>query len=92
MEAKELIRRYRAGEREFAGATLSEADLQGADLHEANLAGANLSHAQLREVYLRTANLSHANLEGANVAPGQLTWEVTLKLDGATMPDGTKHE
>jgi uncharacterized protein YjbI with pentapeptide repeats len=41
---------------------------------------------------LRAANLSHANLEGANVAPGQLSWEVTLELEGATMPDGTKHE
>jgi hypothetical protein len=26
------------------------------------------------------------------VAPGQLSWEVTLELEGATMPDGTKHE
>ena len=42
MEAKELIRRYGAGQRDFAGATLS-----GADLHEANLQGADLRGADL---------------------------------------------
>jgi uncharacterized protein YjbI with pentapeptide repeats len=64
----------------------------GQTLSRANLSGANLSHAHLREAYLRATDLSHANLEGADVAPGQLSWEVTLELEGATMPDGTKHE
>lgn len=53
---------------------------------------ADLSYAELRWAELLEADLSHANLEGANVAPGQLSWEVTLELEGATMPDGTKQE
>jgi len=36
--------------------------------------------------------LSHANLEGANVASGQLSWRVSLEVEAATVPDGTKHE
>ncbi|MFC2030962.1 pentapeptide repeat-containing protein [Chloroflexota bacterium] len=44
MEAKELIRRYSAGERDFAGA-----DLRGADLRWANLSGANVTDEQLAQ-------------------------------------------
>jgi 2-iminobutanoate/2-iminopropanoate deaminase len=77
MEAKELVRQYNAGKRNF---------------ERANLSGANPSGTDLRGASLEGANLEGAKLEGANVAPGQLSCEVTLELEGATMPDGTKHE
>ena len=46
--------------------------------------GAGLSYADLRG-----ANLSAANLKGANVTDKQLA--ECKSLEGATMPDGTKH-
>ena len=54
MEAKELIRRYKAGKRDFARANLSAANLSGANLEGANLRGAKLEGA----------NLQGANLSG----------------------------
>src|SRR6266851_2150352 len=60
-------------------ANLSKANLSGASLYEANLNGANLSGA----------DLSLANLRGALVTAEQLT--ATKLLQGATMPDGSKH-
>jgi hypothetical protein len=68
VQAQELLRRYRGGERGFANADLRYADLQGADLRHvdlrrANLAGANLKRANLFQADLEEANLSEANLE-----------------------------
>src|SRR5216683_6593308 len=65
-------------------ANLSLANLSGASLYEANLSLANLSRADLSG-----ANLSGANLRGALVTAEQLT--ATKLLQGATMPDGSKH-
>ena len=36
MNAKELLKRYAAGERDFSGMNLQEADLSGANLSGAN--------------------------------------------------------
>ncbi len=71
------------------GAYLPEADLQGADLREANLQGANLQEAYLFGANLQGADLQGADLQGAKVTDGQLS--DTLSLQGATMPDGSKH-
>jgi uncharacterized protein YjbI with pentapeptide repeats len=62
---------------------------RGADLRNANLSGANLEDANLSSAYLSGANLEGANLEGANVTDEQLG--ECESLEGATMPDGTKH-
>jgi len=64
MEAKELIRRYNAGKRNFERANLSGANLSGTDLHGANLEG---------------ANLEWVNLSGANVTSEQLGKAASLK-------------
>jgi len=56
----------------------------------ANLSGANLTEANLIEADLREANLSGTILERANVTPEQL--KQVESLQGATMPDGTKHD
>src|SRR5216684_4256886 len=78
----------------LSGVYLSRADLSGADLSKANLSGANLSEADLSGANLNGANLSGAdlslaNLRGALVTAEQLT--ATKLLQGATMPDGSKH-
>src|SRR5919112_2007254 len=71
------------------------ADLRGADLRGADLRGANLGGADLSGAYLGRADLSMADLSGADLrnvkelAVGQL--ERVYSLEGATIPDGSKH-
>jgi uncharacterized protein YjbI with pentapeptide repeats len=65
-------------------AALSDADLRNADLRNADLRGANLSDANLSDAYL-----GGANLEGVYVTDEQL--DQAISLEGATMPDGSKH-
>ena len=70
----------------FLRANLKEADLRAAKLSEADLRRANLYKANLRGAYLRGANLS----EAAGITNGELE-KVAASLEGATMPDGSKH-
>jgi uncharacterized protein YjbI with pentapeptide repeats len=77
------------------GADLSDADLSGAnlnvgDLVDANLRGAKLGKAKLLGADLRQADLSRADLSGTEITPTEL--EKAKSLEGATLPDGTKHE
>jgi hypothetical protein len=80
---------------ELPWANLHRADLRMADLNGASLTGADLSKvdlsgADLREADLYKANLRRANLKEAQVNSGQLSQAETL--EGATMPNGTKHD
>ncbi len=92
---------------DLSGADLSEATFIEADLHWANLTGANLRGALLcNRANLSEANLSGADLSRANFNEAVL-WRANLKgaigatfeglemqaasLEGATMPDGSKH-
>jgi uncharacterized protein YjbI with pentapeptide repeats len=50
---------------------------------------ADLYGASLNVVNLSSTNLSGANLSGAEVNPEEL--KKAKSLQGATMPDGTKH-
>jgi hypothetical protein len=78
---------------------LSDADLGSADLFNADLRGANLYNANLGDTDLRYAHLSGADLSGADLYNADLSGaevtEAQLKqarsLEGATMPDGSKH-
>lgn len=77
MDAHELLRLYRAGERDFVLVSLPQADLRGADLYHANLSGADLSLADLRDANLvgarlRRADLAWTDLRGANLAGADL--------------------
>jgi uncharacterized protein YjbI with pentapeptide repeats len=76
-------------------ADLREADLSGVnlnvgDLVGANLRGAKLGGAKLLGANLREADLSLADLSGTQIAETEL--EKAKSLEGATMPDGTKHD
>jgi hypothetical protein len=77
-------------------ANLTRADLSGAELVWANLSGAYLNGADLREAYLREANLRGAYLRGAylrgarGITNKQLEQQAET-LEGAIMPDGSKH-
>lgn len=70
-------------------ANLRDANLIEANLSQAILRKANLSEAQLREADLTGADLSLANLRGAEVTTEQL--DTVGSLQGAIMPDGSKH-
>lgn len=81
-------------------ANLSEADLFGTNLDGANLSEANLSEANLSRTLLKGtdfsgANLNNVNLSGADLSEAKGTTDEQLSkaksLEGATMPDGSKH-
>ena len=79
---------------DLRAARLNDADLRGANLKYANLAhavlaGADLREADLRKASLEGADLRGADLEGAKIAEEQL--DACESLEGATMPDGSKH-
>jgi uncharacterized protein YjbI with pentapeptide repeats len=76
--ADELLKRYRAGERNFATARLATIDLSGADLRDANfsdtdLTDANFEHADLRNSNFQGANLLRTVLRGANLENADFT-------------------
>ncbi len=81
-------------------AHLQEANLHGAILESAHLEAANLQGADLRGAILEGAHLEEADLQGADLRQANLTgatiteeqWSQAKSLEGATMPDGTKHE
>ncbi|MGE5375104.1 MAG: pentapeptide repeat-containing protein [Bacteroidota bacterium] len=86
------------------GANLNGANLRGCRLNEANLSEANLSGVNLSIGDLIGANLRKANLDGARLAGADLRQadlsgaeltkadlEKVKSLEGATLPDGTKH-
>ena len=63
MKARELLRRYRQGERDFRGV-----DLSGESLRGMNLTGIDLSGANLSETDLRGTNFTRAQLVGTEFA------------------------
>ncbi len=76
---------------DLSGADLSGADLSGADLSDADLSDADLSDAKMFAPNLEGASLEGANLEGVTgVTIGILELQAA-SLEGATMPDGSKH-
>jgi uncharacterized protein YjbI with pentapeptide repeats len=74
----------------LSGANLEGAELIGADLSEAFLTGTNLKLSNFRLANLKDANLIDADLTDAIISTKQLA--SAKSLQGATLPDGTKHE
>jgi uncharacterized protein YjbI with pentapeptide repeats len=86
--SRKLLKRYAAGERDFAGMRISSSMLDGEDLQEidlndadligvnltnTNLSGADLSGAKMLCVNLTNANLSYANLRGVDLSGADCT-------------------
>ena len=74
---------------DLSDADLSDANLSEADLSYDNLSSANLQGANLTDAVFRGTNLSNANLSNAKVTSEQLA--EAKSLEGATMPDGSRH-
>lgn len=66
MDIEELKRRYKAGERDFAGISL-RGNTMNVLLDGANLRGADLSECKILSPYFREANLSKVNLSGTDI-------------------------
>jgi hypothetical protein len=96
MTRDELIKRYGAGERNFRGANLRDADLGYADLAGADLRAANLVAANLRDAHLVGANLRGARLPSPQTVLSA-DWGVVsddlclalMRFDAANHPDPT---
>jgi hypothetical protein len=87
-------------------ANLARADLEDANLESANLTdgldvnntrgailkAADLQNANLKYADLTEANLTEANLTEAKGVTQQELEEQTQKLEGAIMPDGSRHD
>ena len=82
-------------------ANLARADLEDANLESANLTdgldvnntrGAILKAADLQNANLKYADLTEANLTEAKGVTQQELEEQTQKLEGAIMPDGSRHD
>jgi uncharacterized protein YjbI with pentapeptide repeats len=87
---------------DLSGVNLHKAQLSEANLSHAKLVGTTLSGADLTSADLTEANLTKANLSGASVYPikdmtnkrlvdTRKLEEQAASLEGATMPDGSKH-
>jgi uncharacterized protein YjbI with pentapeptide repeats len=75
----------------MSGAFLRYADLREAYLIETDLSGADLSGANLSGVILSGADLRKAVLIDTKGVSEEQLEEGAKTLDGATMPDGSKH-
>jgi serine/threonine protein kinase len=82
------LRRTKLVGANLTGASLESANLEDALLERANLAQGNLKFANLINTKLKDTRLTQATLEGANLGGTSLEGAI---LDGAIMPDGTRH-
>lgn len=82
MDANEVLRRYKDGERSFrlqdlkdlsfVQENLSGIDFTGSNLSRTDLSGSDLSDANLNWSILKGADLSGANLKGAKMPDGKI--------------------
>jgi uncharacterized protein YjbI with pentapeptide repeats len=86
-----ILTRTKMNKAKLSNVDLSKAFLIGTDLREAILSGANLSGADLRKAKLGSVRLSKADLSGAKGVNNRQLEQQAASLEGATMPDGSKH-
>jgi hypothetical protein len=72
-------------------AYLSNVDLSHAILRRADLRGANMGWADLSGASLREADLRRTHILGATGVTSQSLEQQAYSLEGAIMPDGSKH-
>jgi uncharacterized protein YjbI with pentapeptide repeats len=75
----------------LSGARLRGADLSKANLGDAFLVDANLHHADLTDADLTDADLTDADLTDAEGITTEELEQQAKSLEGAIMPDGSKH-
>jgi hypothetical protein len=80
------LRRVNLNRAILRGTVLMGADLRGAILHKADLSGALLNGASLSG-----ADLSRADMRGATGGTREQLEHLAYSLEGAIMPDGSKH-
>jgi hypothetical protein len=85
-----LLRGANLQQADLSGSNLAHIDLRGTYLAGAHLEDADLEGANLEDADLSGAYLGGANLKGASVNDEQLA--MCESLEGATMPDGSKHD
>jgi uncharacterized protein YjbI with pentapeptide repeats len=97
LTARQLIRRYNSGERDFrntnldgidlAGAALVGASFLGASMRATNLSGCRLTHVQLKCADLRGAILEHAFINASDLIGADFTGADLRRVDftGAAM-------
>lgn len=76
---------------DLRGANLTNADLRGTNLREADLSGANLTDADLSCTELPDGTPSCTDLTGVVGISNEELEDQARSLEGATMPDGSKH-
>lgn len=79
MKARELIQRYRQGERDFRGVDLRDQSLRGANLQSIDLSGANLIRTDLRGTKLDKAQLISTDFDSAHIGT-QRRWIAPVLL------------
>jgi uncharacterized protein YjbI with pentapeptide repeats len=85
-----LLRGANLQQADLSGSNLAHIDLRGTYLAGTHLEDADLEGANLEGADLSGAYLGGANLKGASVGDEQLA--MCKSLEGATMPDGSKHD
>jgi uncharacterized protein YjbI with pentapeptide repeats len=80
----QLLERYQAGERNFAGVTLNYQRGGTTAIEDVDLSGVNLSGANLTEIRLKRTNLSGSCLQGVCLARSVL---VDVNLSHSELPD-----
>jgi uncharacterized protein YjbI with pentapeptide repeats len=75
----------------LSSATLSDTDMSIANLNGTDLSGAILHGADLSGASLIEADLSYADLSGAKGVTNRTLEAQYVRLEGTTLPNGTKH-
>ena len=71
MTGREIVRKHKAGQRNFSKVKLRRADLEGADLRDANLSNADLRWTNLYDTDVTSAQLAQAkSLRGTTLPDG----------------------
>lgn len=91
ISVEELLQRYEKGERDFAGAYISEAILSWANLTEADLSRASLAESSLYEANLTNAKMTETSLGAAPCLTGANLTNVDLSSTWIDLPDGIEN-
>ncbi|MCW5316373.1 endoribonuclease L-PSP [Nostoc sp. KVJ3] len=90
MDAKELLEKYAAGQRNFQRAVLKNVDLRNTDLIQIDLSNADLTGANFKGADLSKANLTEAIINGTDFSKACLTAANLSKVNGTFILIGSR--